>query len=110
MMTLRSVIMQWEKYYEGKEHSVNKEKGVGLDWYGGSKRDSLRKWGLGWHLQDLAGRQGEQQQTRVLRKREQHLKEPGVKVSHTFKEAESRPVCLVHKELGIQGLENDEKS
>ena len=36
----------------------------------------------------------------ILRKREQHLKEPGVKVSHTFKEAERR-VCFVHKELGI---------
>ena len=53
-------------------------------------------------LTSAGGWGGEQQQMRVLSKREQHLKEPGVKVSQPFKEAESRPVCFMHK-LGIKG-------
>lgn len=37
-----------------------------------------------------------------FKSREEQVKGPGVKVSHTVKEAEGRPLCLEHRELGIQ--------
>lgn len=46
------------------------------------------------------GGQGANEDCRL---REHHLKGPGVKVSHTFKKTEGRPVCFMHRELGIQG-------
>lgn len=37
-----------------------------------------------------------------IRLRERHVKGPEVKVSHIVKEVEGRPVCVVHRELGVQ--------